>query len=165
MRKLPVWAWGAAACGLAAIVAGGVIDDSYAQNVLLQLGTAALLLVPILLAERSIGRRLSRQFDDHAVIRKAEAALHLDDMWRDFGQKMGGKVKAVPLAEIERALAAGGWDHHRTLDGYRLWHKDTKNIAVPDSSDGPVPAPHVRMILRAMGLTEDEFQERSLREP
>jgi hypothetical protein len=76
MRKIPVWSWAVAMFGLAAIITGGFFDGAYAQSVLLQLASTALLLIPILLrGEVLLTCRVSRKrvllshFDEwHAVL-------------------------------------------------------------------------------------------------
>lgn len=160
MPDIPAWAWIVAVLGLGSVVLGGIVQPSYAQDVLLQLGTAALLLVPILLAERSIGRRLSRQIDDRDAIRRAEAALELDDTWRDFGQKIGGRIEPRPLGELERVLSDLGWTRYRTLDNYRLWTNGMERVALPDTPGSPVAAPYVRSLLRTLDLSSDEYEKR-----
>jgi hypothetical protein len=92
VKRLPVWGWIVGIVGLGAVV-GGAFAEGYLQDVLLQFGTVAVLLVPLLLVERSISARLRQRIDDYEAVRRAEAVLDMDDMWRDFGMKLGGKQK------------------------------------------------------------------------
>jgi hypothetical protein len=160
MRKIPVWSWTVAMFGLAAIIAGGFFDGSYAQSVLLQLGSTALLLIPILLVERAIGRRLESQLDDRELIRRADALVRMDETWRDFGQKLAGKIESQPVAQLERVLTDIGWEPYKTLDGYKLWRSGSDRVALPSTLDGAVRAPHVRAILRRIGWTDEQYLER-----
>lgn len=163
MKQVPIWAWAIAGCGVAALVSAGVLGDSYARDLVLQLGTAALLLVPILLAERSIGVRLTRQLDDLALVRRAESALDLDEIWKDFGQKLGGQVSREPLERLENLLAEHGWTCNHTVDGYRIWRDGEQGLALPDGPEDVIAAPHVRAVLRALDMTPEDYVEWSRR--
>lgn len=161
MKSLPGWAWVIGVLSVVAVAGGAAIPPSYVQDVVLQIGTAGLLLIPILLAERSIGQRLERTAADAAAVRYAEETVARDDMWRDFGQKMYGKIAPVTLATIEGLLTEHGWRRHRDLDGHRLWQSRTRRLALPDLDAGaPLPSAHVRAVIRALGMTVEAFQER-----
>jgi hypothetical protein len=138
-------------------VVGGGFAEGYAQDVLLQFGTAALLLILILMVERAISSRLRSELDDRDVVRRAEAVLDMDDMWRDLGQKLSGKAgKRRSLADVEDWMWGAGWEKYRVLEGHNLWRCGTRMLALPIPRDGLLPAPHVRLILRRLGLNEEE---------
>ena len=107
-----------------------------------------MVLIPILLVERAIGRRLERQLDDRELIRRADVVLRMDETWRDMGQKLGGKIEDQPVVELERVLSDLGWEPYKTLDGYKLWCSGSNRFALPSPPEGVVRAPHVRALLR-----------------
>lgn len=157
MLGVPLWGWIVACVGLAATVAGAW-TEGYAQAVLLQVGTVAMFVVPVYLAERGISQTIERQFDDLAAIRKSEGALDLDDVWRDFGQKLGARTKPTALTTMESELAAGGWLLGRSRSGYRVWIKDGQRIALPDNGE-LVPGPIVRATIRAAGWRLEDWSD------
>jgi hypothetical protein len=157
MRGVPKWAWIVACGGLVATVAGAWAEG-YVQAVLLQVGTVAMFVVPVFLAERGISETIERQYDDLAAIKKAEGAVDLDDVWRDFGQKLGARTRPAPLTTLESELAAGGWSLGRSRSGYRIWVKDGQHIALPDNGE-PVPAPIVRTTIRATGWRLEDWSD------
>ena len=160
VKRIPAWAWLIAFAGLAAVV-GGAFADGYSQAVLLQLGTVALLLIPILLVERTISLRLRQTLDDRELIRRADAILDMDDMWRDFGQKLAGKLNhSFRMEEVESWMHESGWTKYRTFEDHTLWSHASRRLALPVPKDGMLPSPHVRLVVRRLGWTEDELDSR-----
>ena len=160
MRGVPWWGWVVALAGLAAVV-GGTWASDYAQDVLLQAGTVALFVVPILIAERAITQTLERQNADLAAIRRSDGAMDLDEIWHDYGQKLGGRARPVPLAQMEQALAAEGWVLARSRGAHRLWERHGQSLALPVPRGGDLlPAPIVRLAVRAAGWRDEDWSDR-----
>lgn len=156
MKGVPWWAWTAGAIGLGAVVAGGFVSG-YAQDVLLQVGTVALLLVPIVVAERAIQRSLRRQARDQAAIREVETAMSMDDMWKDFGQKVTRRTEAQPLHLVEDELLASGWHLAGVHDGHRFWTNGDVRVALPEVGRPLHPAV-VRMVVRRAGWRDAHLE-------
>lgn len=155
MRMIPVWSWILGVLGLVAVTGGAFLGDSYLQDVLLQLGTAALLLVPILVAERAIGQRLARQADDYAVIQRMELSSEREEYFKDYGQKLGSKWIDQPRDLIEAKLVEGKWIKDRKLNDYTIWRKGNAKLAL--STQQQISGPHVRALIRAAGWSDEDF--------
>jgi Bacterial membrane protein N terminal len=159
MRGVPWWGWGVEVSGLAAVVAGAWASG-YAQDVLLQAGTVGLFVVPLLVAERAITRALERQNADLAAIRRSDGATDLDEIWRDFGQKLGGRTRPVTLEQLEQELTNAGWVFTKSIGAHRLWELDGQRLALPAASGaGLVPGPIVRLTVRAAGWRHEDWAD------
>lgn len=155
MRMIPVWSVILGVVGLAAVASGAFFEDSYLRDILLQLGTAALLLVPILLAERSIGQRLARQADDYSVIQRIELSSERDEFFKDHGQKLRSKWTSQPRDLVEAKLVEDQWIKDRKLSSYTIWRKGNAKLAL--SSEERIPAPHMRALVRGAGWSDQDF--------
>lgn len=146
--------------GIGAVIAGGFsYDGSYLQATLLQFGSTGLLLVPLLLIERSITLRWEARLDDEAAIQRTEQYFQLDEMWRDFGQKMKQPQRAtVSAAQLGQMLTTDGWRYVKTARAYDLWRSGTDLLAMPKAAD-PLPQPVVRGVLRRAGWSDERFEQ------
>jgi hypothetical protein len=118
MRRLPLWAWLVVLVGLATIGAGALFDNgSYLQAVSVELGATALLLVPIILAERSLVDTLAKRADEAAAIQRMEQFLQLDELWKDFGQALEAKKPPhIDPERLGRMLDVDGWSATKTRE-------------------------------------------------
>ncbi len=161
MRKLPLWAWLIVLSGLVTIGVGALFHEgSYLQAVSVQLGATALLLVPIILAERSIVNTLAKKADEAAAVQHTEQFLHFDEMWRDFGQALEPKPKSpvIDPDQLERMLGMDGWSMTKVRDRYALWAKNGRLLAVPLDMQ-PLPRGVVRGVIRVAGWSRDRTEE------
>jgi hypothetical protein len=158
MRRLPLWAWLVVLCGLAAIGAGALLDSgSYLQAVSVELGAAALLLVPIILAERSLVDALAKRADEAAAIQRTEQFLQLDELWKDFGQALEAKKPPdINPERLGRMLDADGWSGTKTIESYAFWTKNGRLLAVPLDLK-PLPRGMVRGVMRTAGWSPDRL--------
>lgn len=165
VKRLPVWGWIVGIVGLGAVVSGA-FAEGYLQDVLLQFGTVAVLLVPLLLVERSISARLRQRIDDYEAVRRAEVVLDMDDMWRDFGMKLGGKHQdGYPIDEVEAWMREAGWNSHRVVDDHTVWKSGDRLLALPTPIDGVLPAPHVRVVMRRLGWNDADWDAHTSDDP
>ena len=161
MRRLPLWAWLVVLAGLAAIGAGALFDDgSYLQAVSVELGATALLLVPIILAERSLVDTLAKKADEAAAIQRTEQFLQLDELWKDFGQALGAKPPHIDPEHLGRMLDMDGWSATKTRERYAFWAKNGRLLAVPLDLQ-PLPRGVVRGVMRTAGWSPERTEELS----
>ncbi|WP_146044297.1 hypothetical protein [Amycolatopsis sp. BJA-103] len=131
MKVMPVWAWTVLGLGLGLLLgAAWVADGTYAQSVMVQLGSAALLVAPIVLAEKAITEALRKRVDDDAAVRRTEDVARLHDMVRHFGLSLAAQPPTTPY-DLGRMLASDGWEYRKDHDGHAIWVKLDQKIAVP----------------------------------
>lgn len=160
MKAMPKWAWAVVvAGGLMVIVAAFVPDGTYAQSVMVQLGSAAMLVAPIVLAERAITRALDRRFTEDAAVARAEDVMRIDDLVLHLSQSLD-RWRPPPSTSdhLGRMLLLDGWRHRKDYGGYALWTKSSVTLAVPLGS-GPLKRGTLFGILRDTGWTHDRYLE------
>jgi hypothetical protein len=160
MRRLPLWAWLVVLVGLATIGAGALFDNgSYLQAVSVELGATALLLVPIILAERSLVDTLAKRADEAAAIQRMEQFLQLDELWKDFGQALEAKKPPhIDPERLGRMLDVDGWSATKTRERYTFWAKDGRLLAIPLDLR-PLPRGVARGVRRIAGWSHDRTEE------
>lgn len=138
---------------LGGVIVGAFLPDTYGRDVVLQLGGVALLLVPVLLVERSIAERLARESRASAAMQRTEMAIERDQFFRDYGQKLAHRWRPIPREVIDDRLSADGWRRGRDARGYAIWGRAGETLAIPL---GPqISAPVVRSVVRATGWDTD----------
>lgn len=155
---MPVWAWTVLGLGLGLLVGGAwVPDGTYAQSVMVQLGSAALLVAPIVLAEKAITEALRKRVDDDAAVRRAEELARLHDMVRHIGLSLSAQPSSTP-SELGSMLASDGWIYRRDYDGHAIWEKVDRKIAVPIGST-LVSRGVILGVIRDAGWSNDRYIE------
>jgi len=158
MRRLPMWAWLVGLFGLALVVSGAFLNDgSYRQAVTLQIGSVALLLVPIVFIERNIEKSLEEKIEDTVAIEQTARFEQLGEMWRDFGQALDKeKLPTVSPDRMLRMLGADGWRESRRTGGHVVVTKEDVRIAIPESFD-ELARGVVRGVMRKAGWHRERF--------
>jgi len=161
VRSLPGWAWLVFLAGVALLVGGAFVSDgTYVQSLMGQIGSAALLVIPIVLVERSIISTLRKRLEDAAAVNRTEEMIRFDDVVTHFEQVLT-RPKPPPTApgHLGRMLGAEGWTPRKSRDGYQLWAKDGRLFAVPFNSER-LPRGVVLGVSRYVGWTPERFVER-----
>lgn len=160
VKRLPLWAWLVATLGAAMLITGGFLDDgSYLQSLSVELGATVLLVIPIVIAERSIVATLRKRMDDVAAINRTEEYVRVDEFVRHWGQALGHpRLPGTEPGHLERMLGAEGWTPLKLRDGYRLWSLAGRVFAVP-TQPGPVGRGVMLGACRYVGWNTERYIE------
>jgi hypothetical protein len=147
--------------GLALLVAGGFIPNgTYAQSVAVEVGATALLVVPIVLAERAIVGTMRRRMDDALAITRTDEFVRVDNMLAQFGQTIGSKTRLPSTlpGQLSQMLELDDWSRVKVSDGHQLWNKGDLIFAVP-LGKGPVSRGVLLGAMRYAGWTFEHAAE------
>jgi hypothetical protein len=158
MENLPWWAWLIGVAGVVAIVAGGLLDDSYTRDVLANLGIAALLVVPLIGIERAIVNTINARAVEARAVDEAEAAVRMNELWADFGERLQ-KPRPLPTTDPPtalRMLKLDGWSPAPAIRGHAIWRQGSRVVAIPDDRT-PMTYSVQRLLRDRAGWTTERY--------
>ncbi|MGW6934661.1 hypothetical protein ACWGE0_31690 [Lentzea sp. NPDC054927] len=149
-KSIPPWAWFVFSLGSILIGVGGFLpSDSYGQAVALQIGSVAMLLVPVVVAERGILSAFAERVEDSLAIQESiieESASQAVDGSPEPVEETepapekkptGSRHPIKVIAAIEKRMLDDGWEQ-RKRGSHSVWEKDGQRIVVPLTPMDPV---------------------------
>ncbi|WP_146174638.1 hypothetical protein [Umezawaea tangerina] len=174
MKKVPAWAWFVFAFGSGLVGLGGFLpSDSYAQSASLQLGSVAMLLFPVVLAERALLSAFMDRVDDSIAIQESivqeavdsgtavqlgapedrdesgpvEQEDETEPVKEDDEGEISGVASLNTFRQLENALLHDGWEM-RIRGDHKTYRKGSQRVAIPLTPMRPSLA--LRRVQRAL---------------